>query len=321
MRPAGFSQKVIQTLAERAAFMCCNPICRQLTVQAHSNPGKSLRTGQGCHIRAASPGGPRYDPRQTPEQRRSIENGIWLCSTCAQVIDKDEAVHTAELLRKWKNDHEAWVANNGIVPDLPAISLTTSGGLPLPDQAGGFVSGITHANLRHHVLAIANCGQTTLQQLCGLITLPEPIRACWIGAQPPGIAVSFRPIYVRMEASGSGQVTRLKGQPITGQFEIGIERLPANSAVAIEFYTSNGEDASRYLRFVNWLPPGCSPSENEQFLRFYLQGRFQYEYRVATLSREVFAPISFDSAKRSMRIVEVRSDQGDWHPVPISGMY
>jgi hypothetical protein len=38
----------------------------------------------------------------TPEQRRSIENGIWLCQTCAKLVDNDETRYPAPLLREWK---------------------------------------------------------------------------------------------------------------------------------------------------------------------------------------------------------------------------
>ena len=38
----------------------------------------------------------------TPEERSSIENGIWLCRSCARLIDSDERVYSVELLRMWK---------------------------------------------------------------------------------------------------------------------------------------------------------------------------------------------------------------------------
>ena len=44
----------------------------------------------------------RYDASLTPEQRSSIDNGIWLCQNCAKMIDSDENRYTVELLRNWK---------------------------------------------------------------------------------------------------------------------------------------------------------------------------------------------------------------------------
>ena len=38
----------------------------------------------------------------TPEQRTSAENGIWLCTIHAKVVDSDETHYTVELLRQWQ---------------------------------------------------------------------------------------------------------------------------------------------------------------------------------------------------------------------------
>lgn len=54
----------------------------------------------------AAEGRPRYNPDLTPEERSSIENGIWLCRSCARLIDSDERVYSIELLRMWKDAAE-----------------------------------------------------------------------------------------------------------------------------------------------------------------------------------------------------------------------
>jgi hypothetical protein len=42
----------------------------------------------------------------TTEQRRSIENGIWLCQVCAKLIDSDKDRYTAEVLGDWRDTAE-----------------------------------------------------------------------------------------------------------------------------------------------------------------------------------------------------------------------
>lgn len=59
-----------------------------------------------AHVSAASPGGPRYDPRLTPEQRASIDNGIWVCQNCAKLIDNDPERFTTTVLADWKRAAE-----------------------------------------------------------------------------------------------------------------------------------------------------------------------------------------------------------------------
>lgn len=105
-----FSAATKRTLAIRAAHFCSNPHCLKLTAGPHSDETKSLTTGHAAHIHAASSNGPRYDKNQTPIQRKAISNGLWLCRECGDIVDKDDAPHSPSLLRQWKTDHEAMVA-------------------------------------------------------------------------------------------------------------------------------------------------------------------------------------------------------------------
>lgn len=99
-----FSQKTKDTLAKRVAYHCSNPECMRQTVGPKQGASDSaLSLGQAAHIKAASAGGPRFDNSMTREERKSIHNGIWLCCSCATLIDRDEQCYTAELLYTWKN--------------------------------------------------------------------------------------------------------------------------------------------------------------------------------------------------------------------------
>ena len=101
-----FSEQVKKALALRAGGHCSNPDCRVLTSGPQEDPAKAVNLGVGAHIRAASPGGPRYDAELTPEERCSPTNGIWLCQNCAKLIDNDPQRFPVELLLSWKNAAE-----------------------------------------------------------------------------------------------------------------------------------------------------------------------------------------------------------------------
>jgi hypothetical protein len=105
-RPGDFSDSTIDLLAKRVCYLCSRASCRRRTVGPHSSGTKVTLVGEAAHICAASPGGPRYDPSMTDEERRSPENGIWLCATCATEIDKDRARFPVSLLRQWKTAAE-----------------------------------------------------------------------------------------------------------------------------------------------------------------------------------------------------------------------
>lgn len=102
-----FTPKTRETLAKRAQQTCSNPYCMKPTTGPHTDDDRYVDVGEAAHIRGARPGSKRYDPSMQPEERRSIVNGIWLCRSCAKLIDSDEKRYSVELLYEWKRNHEA----------------------------------------------------------------------------------------------------------------------------------------------------------------------------------------------------------------------
>jgi len=124
-------------LAKRVGYLCSNPNCRALTIGANNTTDKSTSIGIAAHITAASTGGPRYNPNLTTEQRQHIDNGVWLCSNCATLIDKDPASYSLESLEIWKlnAEHETMQKLNGEykaqakgIPFLEADLIWKNGG-------------------------------------------------------------------------------------------------------------------------------------------------------------------------------------------------
>lgn len=64
-------------------------MCRKLTIGPKKGDDGAMMDGIAAHITAAAQGGPRYCPILTAEERSSIDNGIWLCSKCSILIDRD----------------------------------------------------------------------------------------------------------------------------------------------------------------------------------------------------------------------------------------
>lgn len=90
-------------LARRVGMRCSNPNCRQPTSGPNEDPAKSVNIGVAAHIAAAAKGGPRHDDNLSPSERRSPDNGIWLCQNCAKLIDSDDDRFHIDLLRAWKS--------------------------------------------------------------------------------------------------------------------------------------------------------------------------------------------------------------------------
>jgi hypothetical protein len=139
-----FPKSVVEALAKRAAYICSNPDCRASTIApSPDDESKFIYIGKAAHVTAASSGGPRFDETMSPEERSAIGNGIFLCSNCADMIDKIEGrdYPVASLLR-WKDEHESWASQNlnkraAERPVAPTVINVAS-----HDQRGGITAGI-----------------------------------------------------------------------------------------------------------------------------------------------------------------------------------
>lgn len=101
-----FLSTVKTLLARRVAMRCSNPAHRATTVGPQECGTGSVNLGVACHISAASVGGPRYDDSMSVKERKSAANGIWLCQTCAKLVDSDPGYYSKTLLYDWKADAE-----------------------------------------------------------------------------------------------------------------------------------------------------------------------------------------------------------------------
>jgi hypothetical protein len=101
-----FSQRTIETLANRVGNRCSNPECGQVTSGPHTEDEKAVNIGVAAHITAASPGGARYDPSLSAKQRQAITNDIWLRQSCSKLVDSDESRYPIPLLKIWKKAAE-----------------------------------------------------------------------------------------------------------------------------------------------------------------------------------------------------------------------
>ncbi len=106
-----FNAKVKHDLAKRASFVCSNPKCRALTIApTETDTNGVLYIGKAAHIRAAAAGGPRFDSGMSTAQRGAIENAIFLCSSCADLVDRNGGRDfSVDELHRWKIQHEKWV--------------------------------------------------------------------------------------------------------------------------------------------------------------------------------------------------------------------
>lgn len=112
-----FSLETKRLLANRAGMKCSNPKCQKVTCCASTDPNGVTNIGVAVHICAAAKNGPRYDETMSLEERKSSENGIWLCQSCAKMIDSDSVRYPKEVLQVWKQ-----LAEQNAILEVEAVS-------------------------------------------------------------------------------------------------------------------------------------------------------------------------------------------------------
>jgi hypothetical protein len=125
-----FTEKTKLKIAKRAGWLCSDPSCRRPTVGANSDGDGEISVGTAAHICAAAPDGPRYDANQTSEQRRSADNGIWMCRVHGTAIDAKDSKFTVKLLHQWKEHAQKDSWQRVLYPDSSRSS-------PIPAPTDG----------------------------------------------------------------------------------------------------------------------------------------------------------------------------------------
>ena len=105
-----FTERTKLQIAKRAGWLCSYPPCGTPTVGATSDGQGEINIGTAAHICAAAPGGPRYDPDMSREERSSAKNGIWMCRDHGKAVDSSDPEFTVERLREWKRraEEDSW---------------------------------------------------------------------------------------------------------------------------------------------------------------------------------------------------------------------
>lgn len=101
MARLSIKKETLRDLSIRSKNQCAFPGCSHPLLNA-----EGIYIAELCHIEAAEPGGQRFNPHQTDEERRSIDNLLFLCHRHHKETD-DESEYTVARLREIKRAHEA----------------------------------------------------------------------------------------------------------------------------------------------------------------------------------------------------------------------
>src|SRR5690606_12180487 len=91
------SDKTIRRLFALSGNACAFPDCPSPIVEA-----EGTITGEICHMRAQSRGGPRYEASQSEQERHAFENLILLCRRHHKIIDAEPDIYSVEVLEEMR---------------------------------------------------------------------------------------------------------------------------------------------------------------------------------------------------------------------------
>lgn len=304
-----FSKPTQRVLAERVNHLCSNPDCRRLTAGPHSEPAKSLKTGRACHICAASPLGPRFDVSQSPAQRKSVENGIWLCATCSDRVDKDFAPLPKEELLRWKEEAERFARQGGACPPLPNLSIQTMSGLTFRPELDEQISGEDQLRFRDQQLVLVNNHIHAIRAFQAYMQLPERVANGFFAQPPPaGVDVEMEPEVQAFEVFGTGSVTRVGPVPLSSRWNLRINNLLPGNRIEITLRTTNlpPDQMEEFLAVINM-------DQREGVLDYYLEGSYQCEWHGSILRRDFLVPLIYDCPER--RLTSTPSEDPGLHTI------
>ena len=101
-----YSSSTLKLLFGLSGNQCAHPDCSYAVIEAGTEHSDDRVTAHICHINAISETGPRAKPELTQEQLNAPENLILLCAHHHAVVDAQHESYPAELLLKWKREHE-----------------------------------------------------------------------------------------------------------------------------------------------------------------------------------------------------------------------
>lgn len=128
------SLQTVKRLFAESGNVCAFEGCTQALVV------EAAIVGDICHICAASPGGPRFDARQSEEERASYANLLLLCATHHRVIDADLGTYTTAAVKQLKLAHAARNKSPSEITDAVALAAIASSGFVIGAITGSAVS-------------------------------------------------------------------------------------------------------------------------------------------------------------------------------------
>ena len=100
-----YPPSTLKRLFGRSGNQCAHPECTNSLIESRTESSDSAVIAHICHIHSKN--GPRPRADLDEKELNLYENLILLCPTHHVLVDRQEETYTADMLRKWKEEHES----------------------------------------------------------------------------------------------------------------------------------------------------------------------------------------------------------------------
>jgi hypothetical protein len=314
-----FTKDVVQRVAAFAGHTCSNPACTNPTTSAPEVGENPVRIGVAAHIRAASPGGPRYDPSQTEGERKSIDNALHLCQNCAKVIDSNGGLdYSVETLRSWKKQREAMTRGSIAEVRPPTIFLEEIQGFSAVAPERKYRRRPTVLTHREYSLQCENPNALGLEDVQIRLEFPRTIVEVFGIKAPKSANFTAGPapddhLLVAPDSSGV-EVVGYSEASYTYLFEAG--KLGPTQTVRCHFLCSGLAEDRRRLKFGEsevggmMAGPGGGPDDLQRLNRGTLLAKFTAVLRGTSAQRQYRVPFVIGAlSNRPLILAEVAATE------------
>ena len=316
-----FPESVKRELAKRAAQICSNPDCRLPTSGPHSDPTKAVLTGQAAHICAAAKDGPRYETSQTAEERKSIQNAIWLCANCNKKVDTDWKLWPKAKLCQMKDDHENWISGQGMIPAMPTITVCTRSGLRHHETLPAINQEVID-NVREQELIIRNMSRMSLHNINLALNMPENIITYGKVTKTAATNYEAKPAtesWTVVSVQTGGKVVGKNDGKLPNHL-LSIDVLPASEVFTIAFYTFAPAQVQLFdPATFQPLPTGDIDAILPlDLITFFVEGSYQFLLRGEYVTADVFIPLRYSWKNRAITTLAAQSSRAGYRVNPIT---
>ena len=116
-----YSEKTIKVIFGLSGNQCAHPDCESAVIEPPTPQSDAHVVAQICHIYAISEEGPRGKAGLTDQELKSPNNLILLCPNHHTVVDGQHETYPAEMLQRWKKEHEAKAMKHSFSPDSDGV--------------------------------------------------------------------------------------------------------------------------------------------------------------------------------------------------------